>query len=796
MKHPLADCENCPLRYEGKYVPPDMNRHSPDNPAKYVFVGEAPGQKEAKTGKPFQGISGKLLDALLEGHGIDRKDAALTNAVLCRPPGNATPTAPAVHACAPALQDVIAKASPEYVVAMGNTAASAVLGRKVKITKERVGPPQVVDGKPYKVVPTIHPAATLRNTNQFPLLESDIAKLKTRVVSKWQPPNWKAFEVPGQAIAALKQITALKPEYIVLDLEVGEDKDVEFGHPDRILCTGISYAPGKAVVIGFDAMQDKRVKDALIEFLHSNRVVCQNGKYDLQVLFTMGYGNFKLYKDTMLQSYCLNELKGVHGLEYKGQEVLGVPNWKQEFHDICGNWAQIAEQTIAGNETVRHELYKYNAYDCDVTRSLVPIHEDEMDEDDKRLHEYLCNVSDRLKLVEARGVRLDRPLLQLLDRQLREEVRDLKADLVTMAQERMSSVTDEDTIRLIKKNGKFNPNSHVQVKGVLGGMLGTTVVTSEAAFLEQLVTYPDEGVNAFATKMLAYRSVAKMHGTYVLGWMKLMDDNDRVRTTLKIIGTETGRLSSAQPNVQNPPRGDFRRVIIPEEGKVFVYADYGNIEGRIVSVESDCQPMQDIFRDGKRDIHSEVTAMFYGENFTKEQRVLGKTVVHGANYARGAEGIAEGLGVPLRDARKVYNAYHSMFPEVKEWQADIKRRVITEGETLVSPWGRKRRFGLITRENIEDVYKEALAFLPQSIGSDICLSAALDLVDLGFDVQILIHDGILIQCDPATLDKDTKVIREVMEASGKRYTDLVPFPVDIEVGPTWADVKSEDEVQV
>lgn len=793
-KHPMADCDNCPLNKTGQFVPAQRNGHSPDNPAKFVFVGEAPGKRETRDGIPFTGMSGKLLDALLEGHGISRKDAVLTNTCLCRPKGNATPDKRAVEACSGALKHEIANASPEYVIAMGNTAASAVLGKNVKITQERVGPPKTIEGKPYKVVPTIHPAATLRNTGMFPKLDRDIGKLVRTNATTWVPPKYKIFEQPKLALSAIKQLQ-IQYDKLVIDIEAGTDKDEDFSHPSNLLCIGLGYEVGKVAVIGYTALQDQRVRRELSQLLKTKKLVGQNLKYDLQVLHDLGFGFFKPYADTMLKSYTQDEMKGVHGLKYRGQEELGTPDWSKEFHDKYGSWEKIAEAVYEGNEDVKEALYRYNAYDVAVTWDLDTLFDEWMDEEDRKLHEFLCWVSPQIMLIESEGVKLNRKLLQELDVQMQGEVSALNKELQQIAKGLIArgKVTDEDTLRLVEKNGRFNPNSHVQVKGVLSALLGGgTVLTTEADFLQSIVDSKgvETGAGYFCHLMLEQRSVAKMHGTYVKGWMRRMDENDRIRTSYLLHGTETGRLSARNPNVQNPPREGFRQVVVADEGNIFLYADFGNIEGRIVAVESGDENMLDVFRDPKRDIHGEVASMIFGMDFDKEQRVKAKTVVHGKNYARTPDGIASDpeLGLAISEARKISRAYDGMFPRVIEWQKDIKRRIIKEGETLITPWGRKRRFGLITRENAEDVYKEALAFTPQSIGSDICLTAAVRLKEMGYTVRIVIHDGILIEVRAEEAEAAIPIIRRVMEDAAKEYTTIIPFPVDIEVGTNWGDV--------
>lgn len=779
-KHPLAKCETCPLYEKGKYVPPDFNGRET---ARFVIVGEAPGQREVKRGKPFVGVSGKLLDAVMEESGLRRTDGVYTNTVLCRPPSNSTPSAVAVACCKPALDATIAKAEPTLVVAMGNVAASAILGRTVKITKDRVGPPKDI-GKPYKVIPTIHPAACLRNTNLFPAFAADIGKLRPQVYIEWEPPQYRVFDDESTAIRAIDQLGNLRQPRLVLDLEVGEEKDTGFGHPNTLLCAGMAYAAGKAVVIGEQAFRSRRVRQNFSRLLSDKKITCQHGKYDLGVLYRMGFGHHSLAADTMLMSYTQDEVPGTHSLGYLGQEHLGTPDWK-DVTKPYKSWMDIPKSI----------LYQYNAYDVGVTWDLVDYFEPKMDEHDRKLHRFLCEASDQLVLIESDGIYIDRPLLEDLDVEMQEQLATMK--LVLQGFVETHPIVDPHILSLIDKGGGFNPNSPMQVKAFLQEQLGATLTTTDADTLDYLTNSKSSVVRTFAAQMLEWRKTGKLYGTYVKGILQRIEEDGRLRTTYLLHGTETGRLSSRNPNVQNVPRVDpnrdrnIRDAFAASPGNVFIYADYANIEGRVVSILADDKNMQAVLSDSSRDIHSEMALAVFGANFTKHHRFKSKSIVHGKNYDRSPDGIASDpqLGLSLSEARKISDAYDRQYPNVSVWHEKIKQQVLQTEDLLITPYGRKRRFGLITADNQEDVYKEALAFQPQSIGSDICLTAAIRLRRMGFAVRLLVHDGIGIEVPKEQVQEAIPVIRKVMEDAAKEFTEVIPFPVDIQTGRSWGEVE-------
>jgi len=124
-----------------------------------MFIGEAPGAEEDRTGRPFVGRAGVLLDRLLTEAGLDRSEVAVVNVVQCRPPGNRTPTATEATRCRGWLERKLQLIAPELVVALGLSAAAAFLGRGVRLASVR-GELHEVDGR--RILPTYHPSAAIR----------------------------------------------------------------------------------------------------------------------------------------------------------------------------------------------------------------------------------------------------------------------------------------------------------------------------------------------------------------------------------------------------------------------------------------------------------------------------------------------------------------------------------------------------------------------------------------------------------------------------------------------------------
>lgn len=781
-KHPKAECEHCPWYARSKYA----GESGPDG-ASILVVGEAPGRVEATTGVPFTGPSGKLLDRVLAHHGLDRDAIRFTNVAACHPPytGNQKSEAPpkdVVLSCAPRLR--VELEGRDVVVALGNTAKEAILGTREAITKVRQGPPRTLPGGTAAVIATIHPAACLRSGDSFPSLVRDIGKIKRLdEFETWEPPKWRSYEDANDALLVLNHLSTTGSDSdgdcITVDIECGVDKDESFTHPSQLLCVGIGYEPGKAVVIGEKALLDRRVLAALRTLLSRRKVVCHNGKYDLQVLMRLGILSAPgLYADTMLASYVLDERGGQHGLKGLATEVLGAPDYASELKKYVGPRDSYAI-------VPRPILYEYNAYDAALTYTLWVSHfELRLEEAGLRgLHDRLVGYSNEMVYLELDGVRVDQDYLAKLEAEYLEILDGMEKQL------------QELVLGFSNKPG-FNPRSWQQVKAALLA-LGVHAPDTTADTLQALFERSKEGSDRyrFLDMMLTHRKEAKAYGTYVKG-VRIRLHEGRVFPTYLLHGTTSGRTSCRNPNVQNVTRGSkLRRMYVPEAGNTFVQADYAQAELRVIACESKDEYLQEVLSDPSRDFLGEITERFKGPNWTKEDRVRGKAIVYGLAYGREAPSIAAEYGLSRQEVEDFIREYFKTVPQVAKWRQDVRDQVFKKGQSLQTHFGRKRRFWLITRDNKMDVEKEALSYYPQSIANDICLTA-LVILRRSFGngssrprIRIPVHDSILVECQRQDRDKVAAHMKAVMEGAARdHYSDFVPFPVDVSYGDTWGDL--------
>lgn len=718
---------------------------------------------------PFSGPSGKLLDAVLSQVGLDRQRTFLTNAVLCRPPDNRVPTKTEVAACFPRLQKELQALPLDQVVTLGNTATQVLLNTRDGITTVRVGPPK---RSPYldhvEVIPTFHPAACLRIADNFPSLVQDFGKLDRTNRVVWQEPQYKVFD-DDKAVDVIDELLMRPDLYrLVIDIEVGIEKDTDFDHPERygFLCIAIGYARGKVIVIGEEALKLPSVIESLQLLLEARKLVAHNGKFDLSGLTGLDIRNLKLWFDTMLGHYVLDERKGIHSLGYLGVEILGTPDWKHVLDEFVGAGKKKASYALVP----RPILYKYCAFDVSVTWDLMEWEIVELAKTPgfRELHDHLCRASDLYSHIEQKGIRFDVEYLQELDK-------IMTAELITMR---------EGLGRWIA-----NPNSWQQIQAALLRLGIRTASTADLPLqiILRKVSFDSE-VAEFIRQLRNYRKLFKQYSVYVDGLLK-RDYRGRLHGNFLLHGTSTGRLACKEPNLLNLPRkkgeGSIKRALLPDPGCIWVQGDLKTAELRVVGIEANCPYLIEVLSDPERDIHGEVATQRYGPSWTADQRVRAKAVVFGLGYGREAESIAIEYDMPIKEAEGVIKSFFELIPEVKAWQEDIRHRV-WRGEDLRTRFGRMRRFHLITRENKPNVGREALAFIPQATANDINLTAAYRLWKLDhLDIRLLVHDSILVNCRPDEAEEIAARVSLVMQQAGLEYSDRIPFFAETTIGPNY-----------
>jgi uracil-DNA glycosylase family 4 len=782
-KHPLALCETCPLYGKGHYVPTRF----PANGNGLAIVGESPGRKEWLEGEPFVGPSGQVMAAVLRHNDLDIEPVLKTNSLACHyfEKDFAKPPPAAIEACRPRLLDELREGKVETVISVGAVAAKSLLTSRKGITKLRGGPPRPSDYAPdVMVIPTFHPAAAMRDESKLQYIDGDVAKYWTigEKYGTWSDPDYVVVDDPDHAMEIIDQyLCSSSYEAIVLDTESGAEKDETFGNVglQEVLCMGFYGYLHDTVFVLTRAAMTPDIRRMLRALLERNGVVGQNLKYDVGELnvFLESESIFPVF-DTMIASYTMNEHPGVHGLEYMGMEYLGAPAWKTEFkerHVVKGDY----------NVEDKSALYEYNARDVWATYCLWNMFESRMDERAQRLHDWLLVAGTWVGRMEARGFAVDKGL----NFELEQEFDSLMSAIEW-------GYVDEDEIDI-------NPNSHVQVRALLE-RFGVEVPNTRKETIGELIEYMEtlgrNDIVQFCKALLEYKGYSKLKSTFVVGVRKkIQDDNFIVHPSFLLHGTTTGRLSCRAPNLQNIPRGSAmrRQFIARDPRNVLIQCDYGQAELRVLTWFGKDENMQAIFNDPTQDPFAALTKSLFGEQAfrdankaeLKEMRTMTKTFAYGVAYGRGAGAVAKAFNLDFEVAQQKLEEFYALIPGIMDFQRKVKAQAM-RGEPLLTPFGRRRRFQLITNMNRHSIENEACAFMPQSTASDICLTAFIQLSKDGLAVVNSVHDAILVECPEDEAVETARHMRDVMVGIGEDVTEhYVPFKVDAEVGYSWGTLQ-------
>lgn len=296
--------------------------------------------------------------------------------------------------------------------------------------------------------------------------------------------------------------------------------------------------------------------------------------------------------------------------------------------------------------------------------------------------------------------------------------------------------------------------------------------------------------------ILTFREADKL----LTGFLSTEIDSDgRMRTSFNATGTREGRISSSKTpwgtggNMQNIPRGDFRRMFVAGAGKLLAKADLVQAEAHATAAFCGDDALLAKFGPGF-DIHRFNGSIIYRKpetEITKDQRQIAKRIVHGVNYLMGTNTLALHAKITVADAKRARAAYLAACPKLEPWWASVWEQV-ARTRKLVNPFGRERRFldGWYTAQAKAEVWRSAVAFLPASTIADIIACAFID-ADAGpsWLVPLLqVHDEIVFELPESRRDEATPIIRRMMERPITVNGRLVTIASDIGFGPNWFDI--------
>lgn len=768
-----------------------------------MIVGEAPGASEDRTGVAFVGASGRVLEkAIRELAQLDPTEVYISNAVKCRPPDNRTPSRTEVKACSSYLLGEISEVQPDYILTLGNTALQAVL-RKSGIMKHH-GSFERRHGA--LVMPTLHPAAVLRNPKWARVFATDVHRFGRRIRGEETSLDTKIKYIrTKQGLRALRALLMVAKE-IAWDVEtytsphpsdpkrkIYKRKGLHdwHGEDSKIVSISFTVTEGTSYVLLLDHQSpDWSDPYKVLSYLRPalEREDCvyvgHNVKFDARYLFRKTGIRVPHVHDTMLEAHMIDENQP-KGLKPQSQVELGADAYDADV-DV--------KEAFTEN---RKKLLVYNGKDTDYTLRLHHRLWKELNTDlrSKRIYEQLMMPASRVFMdVEHHGV--------WVDWQRWEQRYDEATDKRDRVHEYITRNWVPDELR------PLNINSPKQVGHLLFDHLGLPIIertktkapsTAESVLLRLAPDYK------IALAIMKWRKWAKFLNTYLIPWQFVWrDDEGRIHSSYKLHGTVTGRLSG-EGGIQQVPRDPFIRSIIgAPPGYAFVQADYSQVELRIAAMISGDRNMLGQYLRGE-DIHTIRAQRMTGRlDVTKEERKKAKAVNFGYIYGMGAAKFVTyafenyDVHISFEEAEADRNRFFDDYPALLPWH-ERQRRLARRYKRVASPLGRIRHLPDIESEDDKvqgESERQAINSPVQSMASDLMLFSAIRLHDLippeeGHIVGS-VHDSLLFEIREDLVDKWCPIIKATMEdikAVEKTFgCDItVPIIADIEVGTHWAE---------
>lgn len=401
------------------------------------------------------------------------------------------------------------------------------------------------------------------------------------------------------------------------------------------------------------------------------------------------------------------------------------------------------------------------------------------------LNEIELPLTEVLASMEHYGVRVDSEGIKRFGETLTEEMTAIEQQIYFMA------------------GHEFNIGSPKQLGVVLFEEMGLptgkktkTGYSTNADVLENL-----RDKHEIVDLILQYRQLSKLNSTYVEGLLKVVAEDGRVHSLFKQTETRTGRISSAEPNVQNIPvrtelGRNMRKFFVADEGKVLLDADYSQIELRILAHMSGDKNMQEGFANGM-DIHTSTAAQVFdmpADMVTSEMRRAAKAVNFGIVYGIGAFSLSKDIGVSVAEADRYIKNYFAKYPNIHRFMDDTVKNAQEKGYA-VTMFGRRRPIPELknSNKNVQAFGKRAAMNAPvQGTAADIIKIAMIKVYkrlkaeNLEARLILQVHDELIIEVSEKDAERAAAVLGEEMR--GAAVLD-VPLTADVSQGRTWYDAK-------
>ena len=503
-----------------------------------------------------------------------------------------------------------------------------------------------------------------------------------------------------------------------------------------------------------------------------------NLKYDLHIMANEGWDTTQIHPidDTMLLSYILHGTRHGHGLDELALMYLGHENIK--FSSLFPPKTRDADMRFDGLAIENACLYA--AEDACICRALYDLMRPELNADNKLRELYeTCDLPlmPILMQMERAGVLADRAKLQHLSAIFHEQLQKLQSEIWTLA------------------GHEFNIASPKQLGCVLFDELNLPANKKRSTDADALNDLID--AHEIIEKILNWRSIAKLAGTYADALPRQIASDGRIHTTYLQTSTNTGRLSSRDPNLQNIPiktelGEEIRKCFIAAPHHTLISVDYSQIQLRLLADMANVHTFKETFNNNA-DIHEQTARKIFNipadQPVPRDLRRAAKTVNFSIIYGISSFGLASQLGVSRGDAQNIINTYMAGLPEIREY-IDKTKEFALANACVYTPWGRRIELPDVKNPRMRAYAMRAAINAPiQGFEADLMRRAMVEI-----DKNIMhpsadkirmimqVHDEIVFECKSEFADEFAHKIKSAME----NITQLsIPLVAEFTIGTTW-----------
>ncbi len=578
-----------------------------------------------------------------------------------------------------------------------------------------------------------------------------------------------------------KSIISVDTETSSLDPQVAE-----------LIGISLSYAENISFYIPVGHKNTKGLnKDFVVKKLKpiledpSIKKVGQNIKYDFIILKKYGV-ELNSVEDTMLLSYTLDAGNNRHNMDTLSE--LHLNHKTISYKDLVGS----GKKQLKFSEVDIDKATEYAAEDADVTLRLYEILSERVS-DEKLSQIYEAFEKPMIKILsklETYGIKVDDNYLKELSKKFEKRLEKIEKEIFKISGKEFNIGSPKQLGEII-----YNELKIAKLKKTKKGSLATS-----AKILEDLALTGQK----FPNLILEWRQVSKLKSTYTDALQDHINkDTKRVHTSFLLAATNTGRLASSDPNLQNIPiktldGKEIRKAFIAEKNNVLISADYNQIEMRILADMADVKELKKAFKQNQ-DIHKLTASQVFGvpiNKISEDQRRKAKAINFGIIYGITQYGLAKQISVSNEEAQEFINSYFKKFPEIKDYMQSTIKSCRKFGY-VSNIFGRRIHLRGINDKNfsVRSFQERAAINAPiQGSAADIIRLAMIKIDNILEEKKLAkmllqIHDELIFECSKKDENNVKKLIKNAMVSvsSSEYHKFSIPLEVGVNSGNNWGE---------